>query len=122
MKVERQLAHEVLRGLVGVLERPGDRLLSELAVVLRDVGAAAVVQVAGDRVVVVAVDRRDLALLDQRADLVGMRAVPDEVTTAVDLVDTDRVDRGEARLERRQVAVDVGDHGDPVQVGLLVVV
>ena len=83
-QVERQLAHEVLGRLVGVLERPLDRALPELAVVRRDVRAAAVVEVARDRVVVVAVDRRDLALGDQRADLVGVRAVADQVAAAVD--------------------------------------
>ena len=59
VQVERQVAHEVLRRLVGVRERPLDRPLAELAVVRRDVRAAAVVEVARDRVVVVAVDRRD---------------------------------------------------------------
>ena len=109
-QVERQLAHEVLGGLVGVLERPGDGLLAELAVVLVDVRAAAVLEVAGDRVVVVAVDRRDLPLGDQRADLVRMWPVADQVATAEDPRDPELVDALERSLERRQVAVDVGDH------------
>ena len=111
-QIERQPAHEVLRALVGVGERPRDRLLAELAVVLGHVRAAAVVELAGDRVVVVAVDRGDTALLDQPADLVRVRAVADEIAAAVDRVDADRVDRLEARLERWQVAVDVGDDRD----------
>ena len=82
-QIERQRAHEVLRALVGVRERPRDRSLPELAVVLGDVRAAAVVELAADRVVVVAVDRRDLALLDQPAHLVRVRAVADEVPAAV---------------------------------------
>src|SRR6266536_2957038 len=40
-QVERQVAHVVLAGLVGVLERPVDRALAELAVVGRDVRAPA---------------------------------------------------------------------------------
>ena len=61
-----------------------DRLLPELAVVLGDVRAAAVIELAADRVVVVAVDRRDPALLDQRAHLVRMRPVADQIAAAVD--------------------------------------
>ena len=66
-----------------MLERPRDRLLAELAVVLGHVRAPAVVQVARDRVVVVAVDRRDPAVLDQPAHLVRVRPVADEVPAAV---------------------------------------
>jgi hypothetical protein len=51
-------------------ERPVDRKLADLAVVLVDVGAAAVVEVARDRVVVVAVDP---ALGEKGANLVGVR-------------------------------------------------
>jgi hypothetical protein len=69
-QVERQLAHEGLRLLIGVGERPVDGELADLAVVAVDVGAAAVLEVAADRVVVVAVDRRDLAFLDRCARLV----------------------------------------------------
>ena len=93
-------------------ERPFHRVLAEFAVVRRDVRAAAVVQVAGDGVVVVAVDRRDLALGDQRADLVGMRAVADEVAAAVDALDAQLVDARERGMQRGEVAVDVGDDGD----------
>ena len=82
-----------------------------------DVGAAAVVVVARDRMVVVAVDRRDRPLLDQRADLVRVRAVADEVTAAVDGIDPQLVDVGERGLERREVPVDVGDHGHPLVRG-----
>ena len=114
-QIERQRPHEVLRALVGVRERPRDRSLPELAVVLGDVRAAAVVELAADRVVVVAVDRRNLTLLDQRAHLVRVRAVADEIAAAVQAVDPDRVDRLKARLERRQVAVDVGDDRDAIQ-------
>jgi hypothetical protein len=79
-----------------------------------DVGAPAVVEVAADGVVVVAVDRRDVALLDEPADLAGVRAVADQVPAAVDDVDANRVDRGQARLQGGQVAVYVGDNGDAV--------
>ena len=115
-QVERQLAHEVLRRLVGVRERPGDRLLTELAVVRGDVRAAAVLEVARDRVVVVAVDGRDLALGDQRAHLVRVRPVADEVAAAVDPLDAELVDARERGLQRGQIAVDVGDHRDAVAV------
>ena len=91
-KVEGQLAHEVLGLLVGVGERPLDREVAELAVVRRDVGAAAVLEVAADRVVVVAVDRRDGPFGDQRADLIGVRPVADEVAAAVDALDSELVD------------------------------
>jgi hypothetical protein len=74
------------------------------------VRAAAVVEVAADRVVVVAVDGRDGALLYERADLVGMRAVADQIPAAVDPLDAEVVDVRQRRLQRRQVAVDVGDH------------
>ena len=114
-QIERQSAHEVLGGLVGVLERPRDGPLPELAVVLGHVRAPAVVELARDRVVVVAVDRRDRAVLDQAADLVRVRAVADEVPAAEQPVDADRVDRLKARLERRQVPVDVGYDRDTLQ-------
>ena len=116
-QIERQPAHEVLRALVGVRERPRDRLLPELAVVLGHVGAPAVVELAGDRVVVVAIDRRDPALLDHAAHLVRMRPVPDEIAAAVHGVDPDRIDRLEARLECGEVGVDVGDDGYAIQFG-----
>jgi hypothetical protein len=99
-QVERQLAHERLGRPVGVLQRPGDRPLAEVAVALVDVGAAAIVEVPRDGVVVVAVDRGDPALGDQRAHLVGMRAVADEVAAAVDAADAELVDPGESCLER----------------------
>src|SRR5437870_5300466 len=73
VQVEGQLAHEVLGTLVGVLECPRDGLLAELAVVRGHVRAAAILFIARDRVVVVAVDRRDPPLLDQRAHLVRTR-------------------------------------------------
>jgi hypothetical protein len=117
-QIERELAHEVLGVLVGVRERPGNGLLAELAVVRCDVCAPAVLEIAGDRVVVVAVDRRNLPLLDQHAHFVGVRAVADQVAAAVELLDADRVDRVEARLERGQVGVNVRDDCDPVHVGL----
>ena len=93
-------------------ERPLDGELAELAVVGGDVGAAAVVEVAGDRVVVVAIDRRDLALGDQRAHLVGVRAIADEVAAAVDALDAELVDAPERRLQRGEIGVNVGDDGD----------
>ena len=80
----------------------------------RDVGAPAVVELTADGVVVVAVDRWDLALLDEPADLVGVRAVTDQVSAAVDGVDADRVDRGQAGFQGAKVAMDVGDDGDAV--------
>lgn len=45
-----------------------------------------------------------------------MRAVADEVPAAEQPVDADRVDRREARLERRQVAMDVCDDRDALQL------
>ena len=91
-----------------------DRELSELAVVRVAVGAAAVFEVAGDGVVVVAVDGGDAARLDQGADLVRVRAVADQVAAAVDRVDIRPLDRLEHGLEGRQVGVDVGDDRDPL--------
>jgi hypothetical protein len=117
VQVEGQLAHEVLGGLVGVGEGPIDGLLAELAVVRIDVRAAAVVEVARDRVVVVSVDRRDRALLDERADLVGVRAVADEIAPAEDALDAERVDARKRRLQRREVGVEVGDDGDLLRHG-----
>jgi hypothetical protein len=70
-----------------------------------DVGAAAVFEVAPDRVVVVAVDGRDRVVFDPGADLVWVRAVADEVAAAVVGVDLELVDPGERGLERRLVAV-----------------
>jgi hypothetical protein len=58
-------------------ERPGDRLLPNLAVAPGRVEAAAVLVVAGDRVVVVAVDRRQTAFLVKPADFVRVRAIAD---------------------------------------------
>jgi hypothetical protein len=84
--------------------------------VLGDVRATAVVELAGDREVVVAVDRRDLTLRDERADLVGVRAVPDEVTAADDPADPEPLDALERRLEGGEVGVDVGDDRDPALV------
>jgi hypothetical protein len=75
------------------LECPVDRALPELAVLLVAVGAAAVVEVAGDGVVVVAVDRGDAAPLDQGANLVRVRPVADQIAAAVDGVNTSPLDR-----------------------------
>ena len=75
-----------------------------------DICAAAVVQVAGDRIVVVAVDRRDPPLRYQTADLVRIRAVADEIAAAVGRIDTDLLDRIRTGLERRQIAMDVSDY------------
>jgi hypothetical protein len=111
-EVEGQLAHELLRVRVGVGERPRDRLLAELAVERGGVEAAAVFEVAGDRVVVVAVDGRDLALLDRRADLVRMRPVTDEVAAAGDPLDAALFGPRERRLQGRKVGVEVGDDRD----------
>jgi len=91
-----------------VLECPLDRALPELAVVLVSVCAATVIEVAGDGVVMVAVDRGDAAPLDQSADLVRVRPVADQIAAAVDGVDASPVDRLEHRLKGRQVGVDVG--------------
>ena len=65
-----------------VRECPVHRALSKLAVMRGDIRAAAVLEVACDGVVVVAVDRRNVALGDQGADLVGVRAVANEVAAA----------------------------------------
>ena len=86
---------------------------------LSHIRAATVIKLAGDRVVVVAVDRRDAALLDQPAHLVRVGAVANEIAAAVDGVDPDHVDRVKARVERGQVAVDVGDDRYAIQVVLL---
>jgi len=40
-----------------------------------------------------------------------MRPVADQVSPAVDVVDTELLDPRKRSLERRQVAVDVGDDG-----------
>ena len=83
-QVEGELVHERLRALVGVRECPVDRQLPDLALVRVTVGAAAILEVAGDRVVVVAIDRRNATLLDQGADLVRVGPVADQVAAAVD--------------------------------------
>jgi hypothetical protein len=113
-QVERQAAHEALGASARVPQRPLDRAPAQLAVVLVAVGAAAVVEVARDRVVVVSVDSRDGALLDQRADLVRVRAVADQIPAAVDGLNARPLDRLQYRLERRQVGVDVGDDRGPL--------
>ena len=110
-EAERQPAHEVLGRPIRVNERPFDRALAELAIVGIDVGAAAVVLAASDRVVVVAVDGRDRPLLDQLTHLVRVRSVADQVTAAVGGFDSELVDAGKRGLQRRKVAVDIGDHG-----------
>jgi hypothetical protein len=115
-QIERQRPHQVLAVIVCVRERPRNRLLTELAVVLGDVRAPAILEVTGDRVVVIAIDRGDATCLDQRADLVGIGAIADKIAPAVGRVDADRVDRREARLERRQVAVNISDDCDPIHL------
>jgi hypothetical protein len=57
----------------------------DLAILGSRVEAAAVLQVARDRVVVISVDGRDAELLDRAADLVRARAVADEIAAAVDV-------------------------------------
>ena len=52
------------------------------------------------------------ALADQVGAGVGLGAVADHVAEAPDLLDAGLVDRREDGLERGQVGVDVGDHGD----------
>ena len=110
VQVERQLAHVVLRLRAGVRERPAHRALAQLAVVLGDIRAAAIVEVAGDRVVVVSVDRRDLPFGDQLANLVGVRAVAHEIAAAKHALDPELLDPRKRSFKRRQVAVDVGDN------------
>jgi hypothetical protein len=65
-------------------------------------------------VIVVAVDGGEVAFLDQRADLVGMRAVADEVAAAVDPLDAELVDaaqRGEvAWMSVVTAAWSIGAH------------
>jgi hypothetical protein len=99
---------------VGVLERPVHRQLAKLAIALVPIGAAAVLEVAAHRVVVVAVDRGDLALLDEPADLVRVRPIADEISAAVDRVHFGLIDRLQHRLQGRQVRVDIGDDRDPL--------
>ena len=110
-KLEWQTQHESLGRPVGVRERPRHRFLSELAVVCIHISAAAVLFFACDRVVVVAIDRGDLLLLDQRAHLVGMRAVADQIAAAVDALDAELIDPGKPRLQGEEIGVDVGDDG-----------
>ena len=45
-----------------------------------------------------------------------MRPIADEVPAAEQPVDADRFDRREARLQRRQVPMDVGYHRDALQL------
>jgi hypothetical protein len=112
MEVERQFTHPGLGRLVGVDEPPLDRLLAEFTVVRGNVGAAAVVVVTGDGVVIVSVGGGDRPLGDQRDYLVGMRAVAGEITSAVDALDPELVDPRQRRVQRRNVAVDIGDDRD----------
>lgn len=93
-------------------ERPLDRELPVLAIVLVDIGAAAVVEVAGDCVVVVSVDGRDAALFDQLADFVRVRAVSDQVAAVIDGLRPQLIDSLERGLERRKIGVRVGDDCD----------
>jgi hypothetical protein len=82
--------------------------------VLVAVGAAAVVEVARNGVVVVAVDGGDAALFDQTADLVRVRAVADQIPAAANGVHVGPLDRLQNRLQGGHVGVDVGDDGDPI--------
>jgi hypothetical protein len=54
------------------------------------------------------------ALLDQRAHLVRVGGVADEVASAVDGIDVGPLKRLEYRVQGRQVGVDVGDDRDPL--------
>jgi hypothetical protein len=99
-----------------VLERPLDRELAELAFVPVAVGAAAVLQIPADGVVVVAVDRGYAAFLDQRADLVGVWSVADQTTPGSRRRRDPGLDPVEYRPEGRQVGVDVGDDRGPCTV------
>jgi hypothetical protein len=102
-----------------VCERPLDRELPDLAIVLVDIGAAAVLEVAGDRVVVVSVDGRDAALFDQLADFVRVRAVSDQVAAVVDSLRPQLIDSLERGLEGRKVGVRVGDDCDAQTLSLI---
>ena len=95
------------------LARPEERLLAARFLVLVLVGAAAIVAVEADPVVVVAHDRRDAALADQLDRLVRPRAVADQVAEAVDGIRRLGIDRGEHRFGGGAVAVQVGEDGDP---------
>jgi hypothetical protein len=59
-----------------VRERPVDRELADLTIVLVDVCAATVLEVAADRVVVVAVDGGDLPSFDELADVIWWGPYP----------------------------------------------
>jgi hypothetical protein len=109
-RVEGERVHVLLGRLTGVLERPGDRLLPELAVVRRHVRAAAVVFIARDRVVVVAVDRRDLALLYEGANVVWIGPVADQVPAAIDPLDAECLYALERSLQGGEICVDVRDN------------
>ena len=85
-------------------ERPLNRELPELTIVRGDVCAAAVLFVARDGVVVVPVDRRGPTLGDQRADLVRVWPITDQVPSAEHLLDPETLDPREYRLEGRRFA------------------
>jgi hypothetical protein len=104
-EIERKLSHERFRSPRRVGERPLDRKLADFLVVRVAVGAAAVVEVAADRVVVVAVDRRNVPGRDHGADLVWMRSVSDEVTAAVDRPDAKLGDSLECGVKGLQIRV-----------------
>jgi hypothetical protein len=58
-------------------------------------------------------DQTELAPLgDEASALVGLGPVADDIAEAPAALDARLVDRGEHRLEGRQVAVDVGEDGD----------
>src|SRR5204863_7025450 len=79
----------------------------------------AVLQAPRNRVVVVAVDRRDGPLLDQRADLVRARRIADEIPAAVDRIDVQALDLAQAGPQCGEVAVDVGDDRNPLHALIL---
>ena len=77
-------------------------------------------QVPADDEIVVA-DEADRGPLAHGRDALGRpRAVPGHVAEAPDLVDALRVDVGEHRFERGEVAVDVRDDGDANRVEVVV--
>ena len=70
---------------------------------------------------IVVADEADRGALAHRRDALGRpRAVAGHVAEAPDLVDALRIDVGEHRFERGEVAVDVRDDGDANRVEVVV--
>src|SRR5215204_2766813 len=106
------------RAQVGLVVRsrditgPVERLLPPLLLLRVLVGAAAVIAIEADPVIVVAHDGRDATLADQRDRLIRSRAVADQVAQVVDRIRRFRVDRREHHFGCDAVAVQITEDGD----------